>query len=280
MKPAAFDYHRAASLADALGALERHGEGALLIAGGQSLGPMLNMRLVQPEILVDLNSVGELAGIRQEGDTIVIGAMTRHHDVARDLILNRAAPLMARAAATVGHYAIRHRGTIGGSLAHADPAAQLPAAALALGAEMEITSRTGLRREPASAFFVSTFETSLDPGEILTAIRVPAARPGDGWGFHLFSRRPGDFAIALAAARMSSDGRVDLAFGGVSATPVGRRVQAEATPSWPIEAAATLSAGLDIDESPGVPVQFRREIAALMAERALDDARRRSAVLA
>lgn len=233
---------------------------------------MLNTRVVQPGILIDLNGVADLAFVRDEGDVVAIGAMTRHHDVASDLLLREHVPLVAHAAGTIGHYAIRQRGTLGGSLAHADPAAQLSMVALLLGAEMEIIGPNGMRRVTAADFFVSTFETAIGAGEILVAIRFRKAGLGEGWGFGLFARRQGDFAIAMAAARVSASGSPALVFGAVAPTPVLTHVTLAFGDADPASVVAQAAANLEIDDAPGCPAAFRREIAAAMAERALNDA--------
>jgi len=199
MKPARFRYARAASLAEAAALLAAgHGETKLL-AGGQSLVPMLNMRLVRPAVLVDLNGLAELQGIAPTPDGgLRIGALTRHAELATSPIVGERAPLLAEAARHVGHAAIRNRGTLGGSVAHADPAAELPAALVALEARIGMIGARGTRVVPASEFFRGLLSTALEPDEILTEIRVPAQ--ASGWGFVEVARRPGDFALAGVAA--------------------------------------------------------------------------------
>ena len=173
MKPARFDYQAPQSVEEALAALAAHGEDAKIIAGGQSLVPMMNMRLAQPPVLIDINALPDLASVRDEGQHLAIGALIRHHDLAHHEIVRALCPVLAEAAATIGYYAIRQRGTLGGSLVQADPAAQLPLIAVLLDAEMELASLVGSRRVPASDFFLSVFTTSIEPTEILTACRVP-----------------------------------------------------------------------------------------------------------
>ena len=205
MKPPPFDYHRPRSLEDALAILEGDPD-AKPLAGGQSLLPMLNFRLGRPSALVDLGGIAELAGIRREDGALVVGAMTRQWDLEHDELTY---PLLRDALRFVGHTATRCRGTVGGSLVHADPTAELPVCALALGAEL-VTDR---RTIPAQAFFVSVFTTALEPGELLVEVRFPAP-VGETW-FREVAHRDGDFAVVCAARNGDR-----IALGGVGATPV------------------------------------------------------------
>ncbi len=188
MIPAQFDYVAAESAAHALDLMASLGNEAKLLAGGHSLLPMMKLRLVSPTALIDLGQLSELAGLSADGDELVIGAMTRHADLAASELARSDAPLLAHAAAQVGDPQIRHRGTIGGSLAHADPAADLPMALLALGGSVQAQGPRGTRRIAADDFFTGFFETSLAPDELLTAVRVPR-RPGAAWGYQKFVRR-------------------------------------------------------------------------------------------
>jgi len=199
MKPARFRYARASSLAEATALLAEAPGDSKVLAGGQSLVPMLNMRLVRPAVLVDVNGLRELIGIAPtpEGG-LRIGALTRHAELAASPAVIERAPLLAEAARHVGHAAIRNQGTLGGSLAHADPAAELPAALLALDARVHVTGPRGAREIAADTFFLGLLTTALEADEILTAIEVPAQPPG--WGFVEIARRPGDFALAGVAA--------------------------------------------------------------------------------
>jgi aerobic carbon-monoxide dehydrogenase medium subunit len=181
MIPAEFDYVRAESVEHAVSALAEHGDEAKVLAGGQSLLPLMRLRLATPEFVVDIGRLGELRGVREDGDALVIGAMTTHHEVMNDELIRQHARLLAEATATVADPAVRHRGTFGGSLAHADPAGDLPAVALALGAEMVAHGPNGRRSIPAAEFFVDYLETALSPDEILVEVRVP--KLGSGWGF-------------------------------------------------------------------------------------------------
>lgn len=218
LKAAAFDYVRAHSVTEALDLLAQHGDMAKLLAGGQSLLPALNLRLSAPAWLIDIGRIPELRGITVRGTTLRIGAMTTHAELAASPDVSRLAPMMVRAVAHIAHPAIRSRGTIGGSLANADPAAELPACALALAARIIVQGPGGLRTIQAQSFFTGLFETALAPGEILVAIEVDAtAAP---WGFQELSRRSGDYAIVGLAAQAVPDSSPRLAYFAVGATAV------------------------------------------------------------
>jgi carbon-monoxide dehydrogenase medium subunit len=209
VKAAAFDYVRADSLPEALALLARHGEDAKLLAGGQSLLPALNLRLSAPGILLDIGRIAALRGVMLRDGVLHIGALTRHADLLASPEVRAHAPLIAQAVAHVAHPAIRSRGTIGGSLANADPAAELPACVLALQARLVAESeRGGQRVIPADGFFTGLFSTALAPDEILTAIEVDAAGPEDCWGFEELARRSGDYAIVGLVAQGRAQGAV------------------------------------------------------------------------
>lgn len=201
MKAAAFDYVRAASVAEALSLLTHHGAGAKLLAGGQSLLPALNLRLSAPDILIDISRIEALRGIAITPSGLRIGALTRHADLLGSDEIERHAPLLSRAIAHVAHPAIRSRGTIGGSLANADPAAELPACMLALAARMVVKGPEGVRVIPAAAFFTGLFETALRPNEILTEIEIDPRHTRAVYGFEELARRSGDYAIVGLAAQ-------------------------------------------------------------------------------
>jgi carbon-monoxide dehydrogenase medium subunit len=229
VKPAPFAYKKARTLEEAVALL---GEpDARLLAGGQSLIASLNMRLSQPSLLIDINHIGGLDGIALKNNVVEIGALTRYVQAERNEIIARHAPLIARALPHIGHVAIRNRGTIGGSIAYADPAAELPACLLALGGEVVATGPSGTRLIAADDFFKGLFETALKPQEIVTAIRVPAARPTSRCGFAELARRHGDYAMVGLAASARAAGRgfthVRLGYFGVGATPL-RAKKAEA----------------------------------------------------
>ena len=217
MIPAAFDYVRPSTVDDAVAALAAAGEDGKVLAGGQSLLPVLRMRLSHPSTLVDLGRINSLRGVRDDGDALVIGAMTTHDEVLRDPLVVQHAPLLAQAAATVGDPQVRHVGTLGGSLSHADPAADLPTVALTLDASLEVIGPSGSRTVPARDFFVDYFTTALAPDEMLTAVRVP--KLGAGWTTHYekFNRVAQAWAIvAVAAAVRRADGSVAEARVGLS----------------------------------------------------------------
>lgn len=281
MKPAPFSYHRPNGLDEALLLLDRHAADARLLAGGQSLGPMLNMRLARPAHLIDLNDLIELDYVRDLGEWVEIGALTRQHRIATAAEVRRTLPLLSAAAATIGHYAIRQRGTLAGSLVHADPAAQIPLVAATLDAEIVIrSSSVGERVVPARDFLQSIMSVDLKDTEMVVAARFPKLRQGTGFGFELFSRRHGDFAIVAVAVEVSTSdpGAVTslrLGIGGVDTVPVrmseletaavGRTLDREARKSLAQRAAALVSP----EDSRQVPAVFRRELVATLTERAL-----------
>ena len=220
LKAPAFAYAKPRSLAEALELLERHGEGARILAGGQSLIPSLNLRLSSPQLLVDINGLKDLRGIEVRGASVRIGALTRHADLEKSPEVRTLLPLLAEAVGHVAHAAIRNRGTIGGSLALADPAAEYPACALALSAVLVISNKTNSeRRVSAEGFFKGLFETDLKPGEVLTAVEFPAARPSDRSSFQELARRHGDYAIIGLAAHRGAAG-LRLAYFGAGPTAV------------------------------------------------------------
>lgn len=279
MKPCAFAYHRPASLDAALALLAEHGDAAKAIAGGQSLTPMMNLRLAQPAELVDLGDLQGLDQLREIEGWIEIGALVRHQQLAESTLLRERCPLLAEAAQGIGHYAIRQRGTLGGSLAHADPAAQLPLVAVALGAQIELASRRGRRVVPASEFFVSVMTTALDPDELIVAARFPALKQGEGAAFRVFNRRHGDFAmVSVAASLQSSSGRVvrlRLAVGGVEAVPVhldelaAQQMGRNADASWIVEVAAKAGSAVQPEDNERIPALYRRELTETLVARAL-----------
>ena len=220
MKPAPFEFHRPRDLGEALALLARSGDGAKILAGGQSLVPLMNLRMVSPAVLIDINRVPALSGIRIAGRGVTIGAMTRQQDVLGDAIIRRDAPLVTKALGHVGHVQTRSRGTIGGSLAHADPAAELPLAMVALDAVFTVRSLRGSRDIRARDFFHDVLTTALAADELLIEIHVPVAPSGTRAAFREYARRHGDFAIAAAAVQRPGDGSgLSAAVGGVAAAP-------------------------------------------------------------
>jgi carbon-monoxide dehydrogenase medium subunit len=247
VKPAPFAYKKARSTEEAVALLGEQAD-ARLLAGGQSLIATLNMRLSAPGALIDINGIAGLDGIANSNGMVEIGALVRHAAAERSEVIARHAPLIARAIPHIGHPAIRNRGTLGGSLAFADPAAELPACLLALDAEVEVAGPKGTRTIKAEDFFRDLFETALGPQEMLTAIRVPAAGPDRRTGFAELARRHGDYAMVGLAASARGDGSglrdVRLAYFGVGATAVRARKAETALTAGNVEAAV---AALDLD---------------------------------
>ena len=257
MKPAPFAYAKAASLKEAIGLLGEKPD-AKVLAGGQSLIATLNMRLSAPSLLVDINGLRELSGISRKDGMIEIGALTRHAEAEQSKEIAEHAPLIARALPHIGHPAIRNRGTIGGSVAFADPAAELPACFLALGGEANIAGPKGKRTVKADDFFKGLFETALGPQDVLTAIRLPVADKTTRIGFAELSRRLGDYAIVGLAATAKADGKglsdVRLAFFGVGTTPARAR-KAEAALNGAADGKAIDAAVAQLDLDPVDDVQ-------------------------
>ena len=279
MKPVQFAYHRPASLDETLALLERYGPDGRILAGGQSLVPALNMRLATPEALIDINRLPGLDGISLEREGLVIGALARHEAVEASPLVARHAPLIAQAMPHVGHRAIRTRGTVGGSVALADPAAELPACLVALDAIVCAAGRGGKREIPAGRFFRGIYTTDLAPGEIVMAIVVPPIQPAWRSRFAELARRQGDYAlVGLAAHCRVGDGAIKearLAFCGVGPTPV-RAARAEAATSGrPPDADVLAEAGraLDADLDPPGDVHaspaLRRHLARVLLARVI-----------
>ena len=234
MKPAPFAYKKVRTLKEAVTLLAKHKDNARLLAGGQSLIATLNMRLSAPALLIDINDLKGLDGIVKKGKFVEVGALARHAQVERSDVISRYAPLIALAMPHIGHPAIRNRGSFGGSIAFADPAAELPACLLALGGEVEIASTKGKRKVKADAFFKGLFETAVRPHEIVTAIRIPVADKYTRVGFAELARRHGDYAIVGLAASARANGKgladVRLAYFGVGDTPIRvKKAEAELT---------------------------------------------------
>jgi carbon-monoxide dehydrogenase medium subunit len=276
MKASAFAYARATSVADALALLAAHGDGAKVLSGGQSLMPAMNLRLISPELIVDINEIAELRGIAVNGDTLTIGALTRHVDLLRSSEIAAHAPLLAQAIAHIAHPAIRNRGTLGGSLAHADPASELPACMLALNATIIISGPAGERRMAAEDFFTGIYETDLSAQELLIAVELPVARKNSAYFFDEFARRHGDYAIVgLAAQAMVKNGifaELRLAFFAVGDRPVlakaaAKLVGVEVTAATVSEASAALGEQLDPQEDQQASASMRRHLAKVLLAR-------------
>ncbi len=281
MKPPRFRYYRAESLADALAALAAGGEEAKPLAGGQSLVPMLNMRLARPAVLIDLNPVLELAGMEERDGVVVVRAMTRHRAVEHSSLVAARVPLLAEAIRFVGHLPIRTRGTVGGSVAHADPAAEIPGVLVALDGEVVLTSERGARTVTADAFFVDLLTTAAEPHELVTEVVFPVIPEHSGTAWLEVARRHGDYALVGVGAVVTLDAAGEtvrearLAFIGVGGRPLRAR-QAEAAlrgasvaeETWR-EAAELVRRELDPPSDIHASATYRRFVAGVLAERAL-----------
>jgi carbon-monoxide dehydrogenase medium subunit len=287
MKPAPFDYTAPGSLDEALEILDQRADEAKLLAGGQSLVPLLNMRLARPALLVDLNRLSDLAYVRSDDGVVRIGALTRQREVERSAAVRERVPLLGAATEYIGHPAIRNRGTVGGSLAHGDPVSELPCVAVALDAALVAHGPKGERRIPADAFFQSVFTTSLEPNEILTEVVIPAPPSGTGWGFEELARRHGDFGILGVAALLTlkRDGTIErarLGYAGAADRPlragraekalIGQRPSAATFE----EAARLASSELDPPDDMHATAAYRRTVAIALTKRALAAAERRA----
>ena len=266
MIPAQFEYVAAESPAHAIVLLTEHGDDAKVLAGGHSLLPMMKLRLATPDVLIDIGGLDELAGISTDGDDLVVGATTRHADLAGSALAKAEAPLLAYAAAQVGDPQIRHRGTIGGSLAHADPAADLPMALVALGGSVVLQGPDGTRTVGADDFFQGYFETAMQPDELLISVRVPR-RPGMPWGYQKFVRRANDWAIVGVAA---VDGRIALANMGPTPLHAAAAEAALADGASAAEAAEHAADGTSPGEDMHADREYRRHLARVLTRRALE----------
>lgn len=282
MKPAPFKYVMPETLPEALQSLAEHGGDGKVLAGGQSLVPMMNMRLARPSVLVDVGRVNELAGVTHNG-RVVIGATTRQATVLKDVVVGQQFPLIHEAQQHVGHVANRSRGTFGGSIAHADPAAEIPAVMLALGAEMVIHGPNGVRVVGADDFFVTYYTTDVDVDELLVEVRLPARRPS-AWAFGEVARRHGDFAMAGVALAVEADDEgvvsaARLVIFGVADCPVrateaeealvGRHLGDEAVAD---EVSRVAPSGIDFASDVHVSATYRREASTVLVRRAVMDA--------
>ena len=281
MIPAEFDYVRAGSVEEAVSTLGERGEDAKVLGGGQSLIPILRLRLAYPEVLVDVSTVDEMRGIREDGDRLVIGAATTHDEVLRDQLVRTHCPVVAEVTQTIADPAVRHRGTFGGSIAHADPAGDLPALALALDASMEIAGSSGSRTVPASEFFLDYLQTALQPDEVLVSVSIP--KLGDGWGhrYEKFHRVAQSWAlVGVVAAVRRSNGAIDesrIGLVNMGPTPVRARAveQALAGVSSAAEvsdAAASAAEGASPSSDLHASAEYRSHLARVLTRRAVSAA--------
>ena len=272
MIPAAFDYKRASSAAEAISLIGEYGEDAKFLAGGHSLLPLMKLRLAQPTVLVDIGKLSDLSYIREDGDHIAIGALTRHRDVETSELLKTHAPLLAHTAGEVGDPQVRHRGTIGGSIAHADPASDLPATTLALGATYVVQGPNGTREIAAADFYQGFLTSALAADELLTEIKIPKM-DGAGWSFQKFNRRAQDWAIVgVAAWRRNGDSGVALVNMGntpILASSVSSALSSGASIADAAEqAVAEAEPQADLNAS----VAYRTHLAKVLVRRALEEA--------
>jgi len=286
MIPTAFEYFRPTTLSEALDLLERYKDEAKLLAGGHSLIPLMKFRLAQPRYVIDLGGVKDLAYIRESGDHLLIGAMTRHVDVAESDVLRRRCPLLAETAHRIGDVQVRNMGTIGGSVAHADPAADYPAAIVALGAELRAVSARGERWIRADDFFVDMLTTALEPGEILVEVKVPALGPRTGTAYVKVAQKASGFAVcgvAVVLALDETDRCRDVAVGitGVASKAYRARAVEDALrgrivdSSAIAEASAKAAEGVDPLEDLNASAEYRAHLARVFCRRALESARAR-----
>ncbi len=272
MIPAAFEYVRAGSAAEAISLLGEHGDDAKFLAGGHSLLPLMKLRLASPSVLIDIGRLSDLSYIREDGDHVAIGALTRHMDVENSPVLAQHVPLLAHAASHVGDPQVRHRGTIGGSIAHSDPASDLPATTLALGATYVAQGPNGTREIAAADFFQGFLETALAADEMLTEIRVPKMN-GAGWSFQKFNRRAQDWAIVGVAA-WRGNGASGVGLVNMGSTPVlASAVSTALSQGASVADAAQLAAEesepqSDLNASP----EYRVHLAKVLVRRALEAA--------
>src|SRR5215471_6754739 len=286
MKPAAFDYVAAETLDEALSALARAGGDGKILAGGQSLVPMLNFRLLRPSILIDINRIRDLGYVDATADVVRIGALTRHHALETSPLIKAHLPIMTAAMQHVAHLAVRNRGTIGGSLSHADPAAELPMMAVLLDAKIKIRSLHGRRVAEARCFFTGSLTTDLKDDEIVTDVEFPRLLPNTGWAFEEVARRAGDFALAAVGVTMSvrngTADRVRIGMTGVGETPLraseaedllaGKAVDAQA-----LEAAASaIEAAVEPNTDLHASADYRRFLVGALGRRAISVAWQRA----
>ncbi len=274
MIPAKFDYERADSLDAAIALLQQHGDDAKLLAGGHSLLPLMKLRLAAPGVLVDIGRLRDLSYVRDGGDHVAIGALTRHHDVANDRTLRTECPIVAHTAGLIGDPQVRHMGTIGGSVAHGDPASDMPTVLLALDATFVAKGPSGERTIGVGEFFNGLFETALNHDEVLTEIRVPKTS-GRGWSYQKFQRRSQDWAIVGVAAVMSgSNGDAAIAYTNMGEAPM-RATAVEQALSGGSDATAASEHAAEGTNPPSdtfASADYRKALAAVLVRRALEEA--------
>lgn len=288
MKPAPFEYYAPTSVPEVLDLINEHGYDAKILAGGQSLVPMMNFRLVQPAVLVDINNIPELAEIQADGKGVKMGAMVRHSQAERDPLIKERAPLIHETMPQIATIQIRNRGTIGGSLSHADPSAELVVVSTVLEAEFRIKSQAGERVVPARDFFVGLLMTVMEPQEMLLEVSIPALPQRSGWSLKEVARRPHDFALMGVAAVLTLDKKdrcqdarlvyLSAGDGPISAPEAAGMLKGEEITPDLIEAAAEKAAADEIDPGSDIhaTVDFRRHLANVLTRRALEEAYQRA----
>jgi carbon-monoxide dehydrogenase medium subunit/2-furoyl-CoA dehydrogenase FAD binding subunit len=283
MKPCAFEYFNPQSVQEAIELLDRYGDEAKIIAGGQSLVPMMNFRLARPEILIDITGIKELDYVKTEGDELVIGALTRERDIEQSPLVVEKWPILSKAISFIGHSAIRNRGTIGGSLVHADPSAEIPTSLCALNGNVKVVGPSGEKILEPEEFFMTYLTTSLEPSDLLVEVRIPALPEKTGWSFGELSRRSGDFAIVAVGillftetAGVCREARISM--GGVAPTPV-RAEEAEAllagqkiTEKLIAEAAQQAAEETDTEPDYHASAEYRMDMARVFVKRGLQEA--------
>jgi carbon-monoxide dehydrogenase medium subunit len=284
MKPAPFEYFAPATLDEALELLHEYGDEAKILAGGQSLMPLMNMRLARPKVIVDINRLSGLDGITTTGaGGLAIGALARHRTVEKSALVRERNPLLAAAMPLIGHFQIRNRGTIGGSIAHADPAAELPAVSLLLGCEFLLARKGGARVVPAADFFLGYLATAVEPGELLTEIRLPQWRGGSAWAIDEIARRKGDFALVGVALSAELNGGgilsdVGIVMFGVGGKPQRMESAGAILKGRPADQGAlralsqAIAAELEPDSDVHASAAYRKEVGGVLARRALQSA--------
>jgi carbon-monoxide dehydrogenase medium subunit len=282
MYPSSFEYHRASSVADALAMMEQYGDGAKVLAGGHSLLPIMKLRFATPAHLIDIGRIAALDGITESTGTIAIGAMTRHADVASSTVIAKSLPALSEAAAAIGDVQVRNRGTIGGSLAHADPGADLPAVMVALGAQIVATGKSGERTIAAEAFFTDTFATSLGAGELITQVRIPVPAKGSGTAYVKYADAASGYAVVGVAALVSvAGGKVTAArvamtglslramrLAAVEAALIGKAADAASAAA----AAQSTNAGFELYDDARGSAAYKSNLAAVYVARAVSTA--------
>jgi CO/xanthine dehydrogenase FAD-binding subunit len=283
MKPSAFEYFDPPTVREAVELLQRHSDDAKILAGGQSLIPMMNFRVARPKVLIDINKIKELDYIREEKDELVVGSLVRERALEVSPVVGKKCPILAEAISQIGHLPVRTRGTIGGSLVHADPSAEIPVVICALGGRMKVVGPAGERTLAAAEFFLTYLTSALEPGEILVEVRIPTLPANTGWSFMELSRRHGDFGIVVVASILFMENKetcrkASIALGGVAPTPLraaaaektlsGRKLSEELIKEAGIKAAQATEPESDYHAS----AEYRKDMARVFTQRSLQEA--------